>query len=301
MKNKILLLIVLLLSFGVVISLKYKNQTNFSLPKKEKLKINIKDSKTNKISEEELENYIIGVVGAEMPASFDEEALKAQAVASRTYAVYKMNHSNKSYDVVTDVSNQSYQTLDELKSKWGNDFEYYYNRIKKAVLDTKDEVIKYDNEVIIAYYFAMSNGFTEDASLVFNEYKPYLKSTNSTWEDENLKNFSVTKSFDVSDFKKMFNITNDINITNIKRTGTNRVLSLKINNQEYSGVDIRKKLGLRSTDFDIDVNDKVVVTTRGYGHGVGLSQYGANIMAKNGYNYKQIIEHYYNGVNISKI
>ena len=302
MKNKILLIIVIILGIIEVISLKKDNQTNFSLPQKEnEIKINVKNSETMQISKEKLEDYIIGVVGAEMPASFDEEALKAQAVASRTYAVYKMLHSDKEYDVVTDISNQSYQTIDELKNKWKDDFDYYYNRVKRAVLSTKNEVMMYDNEVIIAYYFAMSNGYTEDSSLVFNEQKPYLKSTVSSWEDDNLKNFSYSKIFSIDEFNNIFNISDMINISDIKKSDTNRVLSLKINNQEYTGTDVRKKLGLRSTDFDIEVSDKVVITTRGYGHGVGLSQYGANLMAKNGYNYQEILKHYYTGINISRI
>ena len=302
MKNKFLLLVVLLLSVVEVISLKYKDQTNFSLPeKKEEIKISVKNTKTNKISEEELENYIIGVVGAEMPASFNEEALKAQAVASRTYAVYKMNHSNKEYDVVTDISNQSYQTVDELKNKWGNEFDYYYNKVKEAVLNTKDEVMTYNEEVIIAYYFAMSNGYTEDASLVFNEQKPYLKSADSSWEDNSLKNFTYTKSYSLDEFKRLLNISGDITISNIKRSNTNRVISLSINNKHYAGTEIRKMLGLRSTDFDINVGSNVTITTKGYGHGVGLSQYGANLMANKGYEYKEILKHYYNGVNITKI
>ena len=284
MKNKILLFIVFVLSIVEVISLKYHNQTNFSLPKKEEpVKINVKNTKTNNISEEELEDYIIGVVGAEMPASFNEEALKAQAVAARTYALYKINHSNKNYDVVTDASNQAYQTMDELKSKWGKDFEYYYNRVKDAVLNTKDEVMTYNDEVIIAYYFAMSNGYTEDSSLVFNEEKPYLKVADSKWEDSSLKNFLFKKEYSIDEFCDLLNISKNVTITDIKRSSTNRIISLKINNQEFSGTDIRKKLNLRSTDMDFEITeDKIIITTRGYGHGVGLSQYGANLMAKNG-------------------
>ena len=302
MKNKILLLIVLLLSIGWLISLKYKDQTNFSLPKiQEEKKIVVKNVKTNNISEEELEDYIIGVVGAEMPASFNKEALKAQAVAARTYAVYKINHSNKNYDIVSDISNQSYQTKEELKNKWKDEFNYYYNKIKEAVLETKDEVMTYDDEVIIAYYFAMSNGYTEDASLVFKENKPYLKSADSSWEDNNLKNFSYTKVMSVLEFKNKMNVSEPIVISDVKRSDTNRVNSLKINNQEYSGTEIRKKLGLRSTDFEINIDKDVVITTKGYGHGVGLSQYGANLMADKGYNYEQILKHYYNGINITKL
>jgi len=299
MKNKILFLIIVLLSIIEVISLNKK--TNFSLPKNNTIKISVKNTKTNKINEEELEDYIIGVVGAEMPASFNDEALKAQAVASRTYAIYKMNHSNKDYDVVTDVSNQAYQTKDELKAKWQDDYDYYYNKIKKAVMDTKDEVMEYNGEVIIAYYFAMSNGKTEDSSLVFNEQKPYLKSTDSNWENSNLKNFSVTKKISLEEFKNILNIKDPININNIIRSNTNRVLKITINNQEYYGTDIRKKLDLRSTDFNINIKDNMVyITTNGYGHGVGMSQYGANEMAKNGYSYEDILKHYYNDIEIVK-
>ena len=303
MKNKILLLLVLLLGVGEVISLNYKKQTNFSLPQKSKTEtiISVKNAKTGKVTEEKLEEYIIGVVGAEMPASFNEEALKAQAVAARTYAVYKINHSSKDYDVVTDISNQAYNTTEELQKKWGKDFDYYYKRIKDAVFATKSEIMTYNDEVIIAYYFAMSNGYTEDSQLVFNEQKPYLISADSPWETNNLKNFSSIKNFSIAEFKKVFNITGDINITDIKRSATHRVLYLKINNQEYSGTEVRKKLGLRSTDFEIVINNKVEITTKGYGHGVGLSQYGANLMAKEGYNYKDILLHYYNGVIITKL
>ena len=303
MKNKILIFIVFLLSIIEVISLKEKNQTNFSLPKKEEpVTINVKNTKTNKVSEEELEDYIIGVVGAEMPASFNEEALKAQAVASRTYALYKIQHSNKDYDIVTDISNQSYNTIDELKSKWGKDFNYYYNRVKEAVINTKNEIMTYNDEVIIAYYFAMSNGYTEDGSLVFKEEKPYLKSTSSSWEDTSLKNFVSKKKYSLEEFSNILNVDKNIKISDIKRSSTNRVITLKINNQEFSGTDLRKKLGLRSTDMDFEINnDYIIITTKGYGHGVGLSQYGANLMAKNGYNYKDILKHYYQGVELSKI
>ena len=301
MKNKILFLIVILLSVIEVISLK-RSKTNFSLPKNKVIKINVKDTKNNKITEEELEEYIIGVVGAEMPASFDEEALKAQAVASRTYAVYKMNHSNQEYDVVTDISNQAYQSNDKLKEKWQEDYDYYYNKIKNAVLSTKDEVMQYDGEVIIAYYFAMSNGKTEDSSLVFNEQKPYLISKDSNWENSSLNNFTYTKEISLNEFKNLLNITEPITISNIIRSDTNRVLKITINNQEYSGTDIRKKLNLRSTDFKIDIKDNVVnITTNGYGHGVGMSQYGAQLMAKNGYSYQDILKYYYSNIEIVKL
>ena len=155
--------------------------------------ITIKDTDTNEIESMDLETYIIGVVAAEMPASFNEEALKAQAVASRTYAVYKMQTSTGNYDVVTDVSNQSYITIDEMKNKWMNDYNFYYQKIVKAVTDTKGQIMKYEDKIIEAYYFAMSNGYTEDVSLVFSEDRDYLQSVKSIYEDESIKNFEVTK------------------------------------------------------------------------------------------------------------
>lgn len=301
MKNKILLLIILVLSVIAVISFK-NNGTNFNLGKN-KVTLNLKDSDTGSISNVELENYIIGVVAAEMPASFNEEALKAQAIASRTYAMYKINNSKSEYDLVTDVSNQSYITIEQMKDKWKDDFDKYYTKVTSAVGETKSLVMKYDDEIISAYYFAMSNGYTEDASLVFNESKPYLKSTESKWEDESINNFSVTKAFNLSEFCKLLNVSEEnVVITDVIRSDTNRVNQITINNQPFSGTEVRKLLGLRSTDFEITVTEtEVLITTNGYGHGVGMSQYGANYMAKEGYTYDEILKYYYDGIEIGKI
>lgn len=301
MKNKILLLIILVLSVIAVISFK-NNGTNFNLDKN-KVTLNLKDSDTGSIANVELENYIIGVVAAEMPASFNEEALKAQAIASRTYAMYKINNAKGEYDLVTDVSDQSYITIEEMKDKWNDDFDKYHSKVASAVDETRSLVMKYDDEIISAYYFAMSNGYTEDASLVFNESKPYLKSTESKWEDESINNFSVTKTFNLSEFCTLLNVSEkNIVITDIIRSDTNRVNQITINNQPFSGTEVRKLLGLRSTDFEITVTEtEVLITTNGYGHGVGMSQYGANYMAKEGYTYEEILKHYYNGIEIDKI
>ena len=301
MKNKILLLIILVLSVIAVISFK-NNGTNFNLGKN-RVTLNLKDSDTGTISNVELENYIIGVVAAEMPASFNEEALKAQAIASRTYAMYKINNSKGEYDLVTDVSNQSYITIEEMKDKWNDDFDKYYTKVASAVDETKSLVMKYDDEISSAYYFAMSNGYTEDASLVFNESKPYLKSIESKWEDESINNFSVTKTFNLSEFCILLNVSEEnIVITDVIRSDTNRVNQITINNQPFSGTEVRKLLGLRSTDFEITVTEtEVLITTNGYGHGVGMSQYGANYMAKEGYTYDEILKYYYDGIEIGKI
>ena len=301
MKNKILVLVTLILVPIAVISFK-KNETNFNLSKKDITYINLKDVDNNEVINMELEEYIIGVVAAEMPASFKEEALKAQAVAARSYAYYKILHNNEDYDLVTDISDQGYITKEEMQKKWGTNYDTYYKKIKNAVTATKNEVITYNDEVILAYYFAMSNGYTEDSSLVFGE-EPYLESVESIWDNESINNFQVNVAFDKIKFCKLLNITcENIVINNISRSNTNRVNSIVINNQEFKGTEFRHALGLRSTDFEITVTDSLInITTYGYGHGVGMSQYGANGMAKEGYSYREILKYYYKDTEIGKI
>lgn len=306
MRNKILFGIVVLLVPFVVISFK-EDKTNFYLEEKieeeKSISVKVKDTDTNKIIKMNLEEYIVGVVAAEMPASFHDEALKAQAVAARSYALYKINNSNKEYDLVTDVTNQSYITQEEMKNKWNNDFDKYFSKIYKAVNDTKDEVMYYEDEVIEAFYFSMSNGYTEEASLVFKETEPYLTSVESSWDNESLKGFSKEVIFTKAEFCEKLNLSCETLIVNdIERSSSNRVNKIIINNMEFIGTDLRKKLDLRSTDFNITISaNNVVITTYGYGHGVGMSQYGANGMAKEGYSYEEILKHYYTGINISEI
>lgn len=299
MQNKLLLLVVMVL-FGVSCLISSKPYTTFF----NKEIIKVKDTKNNETSKLELENYIIGVVAAEMPASFSDEALKAQAIAARTYAKYKMNqkHSNN-YDIVTDVSNQSYITEKEMKEKWGSDYNKYYEKIKSAVKETEGKIMTYNNEVIESFYFAMSNGYTENSELVFNEDKNYLKSVKSIYENEELKNFNVTKTFNKTEIINKLGLnSNELIIKDIVRSNTGRVLSLNINNITFKGTDIRKKLKLRSTDFVININnDEVSITTKGYGHGVGMSQYGANGMASHGYNYEEILKYFYKNIEITRL
>ena len=177
----------------------------------------------------------------------------------------------------------------------------YYNKIKDAVAATKNLVLEYDDEIISAYYFAMSNGATEDVSLVFGESRDYLVSVDSSW-DQDVKNFLVTTAFSREEFCRKLSLDcSNLTINNIERSQTNRVNTITINNQEFKGTTFRTLLGLRSTDFTIDINDTIDITTKGYGHGVGMSQYGANEMAKDGANYQEILFHYYKDVDIVEI
>ena len=301
MSNRILLVITVILTIVLIVVSSKLDTTFFNT--KAVPNINVKDTLTDKIEKMNLEEYIIGVVAAEMPASFSMEALKAQAVASRTYAVYKMQNSKNDFDVVTDVSNQSYITIEEMQKKWQEEFTKYYTKIKDAVSKTKGEIMTYNDEVIESYYFAMSNGYTEDVELVFNEEKDYLKSVESSYDNETLKNFSVDTEFNKNDFCQKININcNNIVINDIERSNTHRVNYITINNKKIKGTEFRKLLNLRSTDFEITIKDNIVdINTKGYGHGVGMSQYGANGLANSGKNYQEILDYYYKNIKISSI
>lgn len=303
MKNKILLIIVVILSFVNIAVIGLKNKSNHSFFSEEK-NIKIKD-KENNIKQINLEEYLIGVLAAEMPASFELEALKAQAVAARTYALYKIEHTeNQEYNVLTTVTDQSYITEEEMQNKWQTDFEKYYAKIKQAIEATTNEVMYYNNQVIEAFYFSMSNGKTETARAVFQEDLPYIESVSSEWDNESLTNFLATKEISKTDFCQQLALENcdTISINIIDKSEGNRINKIKINEKEFLGTEIRKKLELRSTDFEISVeNEKIIITTKGYGHGVGMSQYGANGMAKEGYSYKEILNYYYQDITINKI
>ena len=248
----------------------------------------------------ELEEYVMGVVAGEMPASFNEEALKAQAVASRTFAMYKMKQNN--YVLSTTINDQVYLTKEEMQKKWGSDYDFYYNKIKEAVLSTKGEVVTYNNDIISAYYFAISNGYTDDAEVVFNESKAYLVSVDSSW-DKSYQSYSATRTLNKNDFLTKLGLNGDnVLITNIVRSTNNYVRSITINDKTFTGLDIFNKLTLKSTDFKISVDDKnVIITTYGFGHGVGMSQYGAQGMASEGYNYEEILKHYYKNTEIEHL
>lgn len=245
-----------------------------------------------------LEDYLVGVVAAEMPASFNMEALKAQAVIARTYTKKLINSGRK---ITDDVTTQVYKSDDELKKLWGNSYNAYYNKIKNAVLITRDKYVTYNGELIDAVYHSTSNGFTEDASFVWGNSVPYLKTVTSPW-DTSASTFqrSVDVSFYELSNKLGMNFDQGTLIEIISRDDSGRISKMKIGDKELTGTLARNIIGLRSSDFDITINESsITFTTRGYGHGVGMSQYGANGMANSGYTYEQILKHYYSGVTIT--
>ena len=244
----------------------------------------------------DLNDYVTGVVASEMPALFNEEALKAQAVAARSFATSKIE--NNFLELTSGISDQVYSPNFKLKEKWNDDYNKYYNKIYNCVKSTHNEVIKRDNKILRTYYFSMSNGYTENSQTVFNDTT--FTSVKSL-ENESTPNYKFQKTFSSSDLNKLLNISN-IDIQNVERNETNHVKSITINNKTYTGIEFRKLLNLRSTDFTIEKQDNnYIITTIGYGHGVGMSQYGANQMAKEGSSYKEILNHYYENTEISEI
>lgn len=261
--------------------------------------VNVRRNNGN-IEKYELEEYIIGVVGAEMPASFNKEALKVQSVVARTYALKSIKNNKQ---LTSDNSTQNFKDNNELKKMWGSSYNTYYNKIKSAVLETKGLYLSYNNDYVDAVYHSTSNGNTEDAVYVWGNSVPYLKSVSSEYDNTN-KNYSssITLTYNEISNKLKNSIDSNTKFNIISRTSGNRVKEIEINGTTYSGVEFRKLLNLRSADFSIENNGaNVVISTNGYGHGVGMSQYGANGMANNGSSYTDILLHYYTGVSIKNI
>lgn len=304
MKNKLLLMVVVVLTIILLIEIKTPKkeiQNNKNNNNQEEIKV--KNVATGAIETKDLENYVMGVVAAEMPASFSIEALKAQAIASRSYAYYKMKQNNGNYDIIADVSNQAYINDDEMHEKWQGDYDIYYKKIKEAVDGTKNEVMTYDGQVIEAFYFAMSNGYTEDVVSVFGESLPYLKSVESKWDNNSLSNYEVNTQLSTAEFLKKLNLNNNIIVINNQiYDETGRTKEITINSTTFKGTEFRKLLNLRSTDFKIELENNIVnITTKGYGHGVGMSQYGANGMAKDGFDCYTILKYYYKDIEFQKL
>lgn len=244
-------------------------------------------------------DYLIGVVSSEMPASFNLEALKAQSVLARTYALKAKQTGKKLTDT---VSTQSYIDIDQMKNKWRNSFNTYYNKIKNAVENTNGEYLSYNGNYIEALYHSTNNGKTESSLDVFGNYYPYLISVSSEY-DKNASSYlrTINTPLDTISNKLGLNLNNDSVISILSYTDGGNIKEININGNNFSGKKVRELLGLRSADFDISISDNNAnITTRGYGHGVGMSQYGANGMANAGYSYKDILSHYYPGTTLTK-
>lgn len=305
MKKIIIFILILIFIPFFIVTIYQKNYKEIELNYINTRYIRVKRIKKNIIEKLPLEQYIVGVLAGEMPINFDMEALKAQAVASRSYALKRMSYNkDKDYDLVDTIQNQVYLDEEYLKNTWGNNYVININKLRKAVNETIDEYLEYNNEIADALFFSTSNGYTEDSKLVFDFECDYLKSVDSPWDKEVSSAYLTKTSLSLTDFYNKLNIpyNKNLNIEILKRSNTNRILLLKINNVSLKGTEIYDKLSLKSTDFNIELTGKdVIITTKGYGHGVGMSQYGALGMAKKGYTYQEILKHYYQNTIIKKL
>lgn len=303
MKKAIITLLLIIFIPYIIVTLFIKND-DIKFHFVSNMTVRVKRESKDRIDIVPLEKYVIGVLSGEMPVSFEIEALKSQAVAARSYVLKKMEQNyNEEYDVVDTVSNQVYLDEEELKTKFGDQYDTKIQKISQAVVETTGEYLTYNGEVIEAFFFSTSSGATENCEEVFKQALPYLRSVDSHY-DEISPSYLETKQIKLSEFYQFLNLKYDeqLLVEIIKTTSTGRIKEIKINDQIFTANEIRSKLKLKSTFFSIEqINDDVIIKTKGYGHGVGMSQYGANGMAKEGYKYDEILKHYYSGVEIEKI
>ena len=282
--------IILIFTMPIIFTNQFKTEEVISPKVEEKFDygqystIKLLHTSTGVVEEMHLDEYLYGVVASEMPATFELEALKAQAVVARTYTIYKI-------------------TWEEGKQ------EEYWNKIVEAVNSTKGKFILYNGEPINALFHSNSGGTTELSINVWGGEFPYFKTVETSGE-ENYTSYSsevivskdelISKMLEkYSEFKIDFSSNNQIEI--LERTNSNRVSKLKIGNIEISGVEARSIFGLKSAKFNVEIlDDNIKFSVLGYGHGVGFSQCGSDTLAKNGKNYEEIIKYYYKDIEISE-
>lgn len=271
---------------------------------------------TGEIEELPLDTYLLGVVSAEMPANFEQEALNAQALVARTYTIYSIVHNNGKHgdaDICDDSGCcQAWISKEDRMARWDEaERENNWRKIEIAVNTTAGKIITYNGEVIDAFFHSNSGGTTEAPVNVWGGTNyPYLQSVETAGEDaysqyssevvitkEELKNKILEKH---ADFSIDYSQSDCIQI--LEYTESGRVKTIKIGNLNLSGVEVRTLLGLRSANFEVSIDgDNIKFSVKGYGHGVGMSQTGADSMAKQGSNYEEIVKHFYTGVEITEM
>lgn len=264
------------------------------------------------VDEQTMAEYLWSVVAAEMPAAFEEEALRAQAVCARTYTLWKGEKSGKhgDADVCTDSACcQAYVTREEAAERWGEQAEAYGEKIAAAVADTDGTVILYEGQPIQAVFFSSSSGATEDAQAVWGSSLPYLASVDSP-EGEEVPNYRSVVTLTAEEARALIRSaypgadvsgTPDKWSSGVTYTASGRVAELEIGGVTLSGGAARSLFSLRSACFQVETGeDSVTFSVTGYGHGVGMSQYGANAMAKAGSSWQEILNHYYTGVTLGE-
>ena len=265
------------------------------------------------IEEMPMDDYLVGVLRAEMPASFELEALKAQAIAARTYTIHKMkdgpiaNHPDA--DACDDINCcKAYKTADDAAADWGGMALYYEEKLARAVAETDGQVVLYGGEPILAVFFSSANGHTQSAGAVWQSDLPYLQSVSSPEDEELVPNYYSVETFSAEAFRALFlqarpdaelSGSPERWITDVERSGAGFVTTLSVGGVTVRGNELRTILGLRSPSFTVEA-DEASLTFRvtGYGHGVGMSQYGANALALQGRTAAEILEHYFTGTRV---
>ncbi|ABR46589.1 Sporulation stage II, protein D firmicutes [Alkaliphilus metalliredigens QYMF] len=284
------------------------------------LKVNVYNHDTGEIMELSLEDYVTNVVAAEVPAAFEVEAIKAQAVAARTFTIWRRylygeeGHPNYPGAILSTSHRDSQEWLSEEQllerhgSRWMND---YWPKIQEAVEETQGVIMTYNMQPIEPLYHSTSGGMTENSEDVFASAVPYLRSVSSPYEERSPvlideKIVSIKEFIDTIKDRyprielNQSNLDRQIDI--LERSSGGRITRIKVGSEELTGREIREFFELRSADFEMNFSqNNVTFITKGYGHGVGMSQWGANGMAEQGYSFEKILEHYYQGVTLSRL
>ncbi|MDR1328206.1 MAG: stage II sporulation protein D [Oscillospiraceae bacterium] len=290
-------------------------ETSLPPPGENDARVNVRVKDGDSVSEMSMFEYLVGAVAGEMPASFEPEALRAQSAAARTYVWYNISAAEPKKHADADVCTDpgccaAFTSETELREKWGADFGKNLAKIRAAVAATDGIYITYDSEPILAAFHASSYGSTENAEDVWSGARPYLVSVPTPETSEDAPGLISAATISLKDFKEtalkalpdtVFGADAEKWITDVAYDEAGRAASMKIGGAEITGARLRELFGLRSTAITVYVSSPdentgdVIFTTAGHGHGVGMSQYGANIMAKNGADWREIIKTYYTG------
>jgi len=268
--------------------------------------VEVMRTNADEVEDVPLEQYVLGVVASEMPSEFEVEALKAQGLAARTYIINHLLYQDgkEDFDVTDGTEHQVYQSEEELRQSWGSDYEENIKKLTEAVASTEGEILTYEDTPITPAFFSTSNGYTENSEDYWENELPYLRSVESPWDEESPK-FMDQKVFTIGEVEAALGVelANDQAIpVEVTRTGSERVSEMKLADHQFTGRETRDKLDLQSSDFEVEQNqDHMIFTTKGFGHGIGMSQYGANGMAKEGKDYEDIVNYYYQDIEISTV
>ena len=265
------------------------------------------------VREMAMDEYLLGVLRAEMPASFESEALKAQAVAARTYTLYKMAQGSiarhPDADACDDITCcKAYKGAEAAAADWGADAPRYEKKLSRAVRETDGEILVYDGEPVLAVFFSSAAGHTQGAGEVWQSDLPYLQSVASPEGDALVPSYYSVVTFSAQEFRSLVLAAHPAAkldgsaegfITDITRNDAGFVSTLRVGGVEMRGNELRTILSLRSPTFTVDADaDSLTFRVTGYGHGVGMSQYGANAMAQSGSGYVEILDHYFTGAQV---